>query len=214
MMPRVSVIVPAYNAAVYLPYAIDSVLAQTLSGLGNRNRGRRQHRSIPARSWIPTGPSLREKLQYIYQANRGLPAARNTGIRAARGEFIALLDADDVWLPQRLERGVQALDADPSIGLVHARVMPHQTRRVHYRTAEGRNQIHVRKDSAEYLYAARPHRLSHGHVPQKLPGNRGLVRRSACRPPKTATFGSALPCTTRLLISTKCWRITVSRHRP
>ena len=121
MTPRVSVIVPAYNAAVYLPYAIDSVLAQTLSGLGNRYRGRRQHR--PYGAVVDSyRPKLQDRLQYIHQANRGLPAARNTGIRAARGELIALLDADDVWLPNRLERGVQVMDADPNIGLVHASV--------------------------------------------------------------------------------------------
>jgi glycosyltransferase involved in cell wall biosynthesis len=119
--PRVSVIVPAYNAAVYLPHAIDSVLAQTFVDweIVVVDDGSTDHTQSVVESYRP---ALAAKLQYIHQSNHGLPAARNTGIKAARGEFIALLDADDVWLPQRLERGVQVLDSDPEIGLVHARV--------------------------------------------------------------------------------------------
>src|SRR5450755_820624 len=119
--PRVSVIVPAYNAAVYLPHAIDSVLAQTFVDweIVVVDDGSTDHTQSVVESYRP---ALADKLQYIHQSNHGLPAARNTGIKAARGEFIALLDADDVWLPQRLERGVQVLDSDPEIGLVHARV--------------------------------------------------------------------------------------------
>jgi glycosyltransferase involved in cell wall biosynthesis len=122
MTPRVSVIVPAYNAAVYLPFAIDSVLAQTYANWeivivddGSTDNTRAVVDSYRSK--------LQDKLQYIYQPNRGLPAARNAGLHAARGEFIALLDADDVWLPQRLERGISILDADSGADLVHARVM-------------------------------------------------------------------------------------------
>jgi glycosyltransferase involved in cell wall biosynthesis len=122
MTPRVSVIVPAYNAAVYLPYAIDSVLSQTYPDWeivivddGSTDNTRSVVDSYRAR--------LRERLQYIYQPNRGLSAARNVGIKASRGEFIAMLDADDVWLPHRLARGIAVLDADPKTGLVHARVV-------------------------------------------------------------------------------------------
>lgn len=112
---------PAYNAAVYLPYAIDSVLSQTFSEweIIITDDGSTDNTRAIADSYRPT---LGDKLQYIYQANRGLPAARNTGMRSARGEFIALLDADDVWLPHRLERGVEAMDRDPETALVHARV--------------------------------------------------------------------------------------------
>ena len=127
MMPRVSVIVPAYNAAVYLPYAIDSVLAQTYLDweIVIVDDGSTDHTRAVVDSYRP---QLHDKLQYIHQPNRGVSAARNNGIRAARGEFIALLDADDVWLPHHLERGVQAMDADPAAGLVHARVARIDTR--------------------------------------------------------------------------------------
>jgi glycosyltransferase involved in cell wall biosynthesis len=101
-------------------------------------------------------PKLRDKLQYIHQPNRGLPAARNTGIRAARGEFIALLDADDVWLPHRLERGVSVMDADPGAGLVHARVV-----RINAQgTITGQLKVEPKYMSgriARYIYTRRAH---------------------------------------------------------
>lgn len=121
MTPRVSIIVPAYNAAVYLPHAIDSVLAQTCSDweIVIVDDGSSDDTRAIADTYRP---KLGDKLQYIFQPNRGVSAARNNGIRAARGEFIALLDADDVWLPHRLECGVDVLDSDPAVGLVHSRV--------------------------------------------------------------------------------------------
>jgi glycosyltransferase involved in cell wall biosynthesis len=121
MMPRVSVIVPAYNAATYLPHAIDSVVSQTFASweIIITDDGSTDNTRAIVDSYRRT---LGDKLQYTYQPNRGLPAARNTGMRGARGEFIALLDADDVWLPHRLERGVQAMDSAPETGLVHGRV--------------------------------------------------------------------------------------------
>ncbi len=120
-MPRVSVIVPAYNAAAYLPYALDSVLAQTFAGweIVAVDDGSTDRTAAVIESYQP---ALRGRCRYIHQPNRGLPAARNAGMRAARGDLIALLDADDVWLPHRLERGVRLLDAHPDVALVHARV--------------------------------------------------------------------------------------------
>jgi glycosyltransferase involved in cell wall biosynthesis len=121
MTPRISVIVPAYNAALYLSHAIDSVLAQTYLNweIVIVDDGSADNTCAVVDSYRP---KLQDRLRYIHQPNRGVSAARNAGIRAARGEFIALLDADDVWLPRRLERGVKAMDADPDTGLVHARV--------------------------------------------------------------------------------------------
>jgi glycosyltransferase involved in cell wall biosynthesis len=123
----VSVIVPAYNAAVYLPYAIDSMLAQTYGDweIVIVDDGSTDHTRAVVESYRL---QLHDKLQFIPQPNRGVSAARNNGMRAARGEFIALLDADDVWLPHHLDRGVHALDADAATGLVHARVARIDTR--------------------------------------------------------------------------------------
>jgi len=121
-MPRVSVIIPAYNAAAYLPYAIESVIGQTYTDweIVLVDDGSTDATGELAASYQH---KLQDKFQYVRQNNRGVPAARNAGIRAARGDLIALLDADDVWLPQRLERGVKIMDAQPDTGFVHARVM-------------------------------------------------------------------------------------------
>jgi glycosyltransferase involved in cell wall biosynthesis len=120
-MGRVSVIVPAYNAATYLAAAIESVIRQTYQDweVIIVDDGSSDETGAVACSYASLLP---DKIRYVYQPNRGLPAARNIGIRIAQGEFVALLDADDVWLPLRLERSVAALKSDAGVGLVHARV--------------------------------------------------------------------------------------------
>jgi glycosyltransferase involved in cell wall biosynthesis len=119
-MPRVSVIIPAYNAAKFLPTSIESVIGQTYDSWemvlvddGSNDETRELVASY--------APKMGHKLRYVYQPNRGLPAARNTGIRNSQGDLIALLDADDIWLPLRLERSVAAMDSDAEVGLVHGR---------------------------------------------------------------------------------------------
>ncbi|MGA2099310.1 MAG: glycosyltransferase family A protein [Candidatus Acidiferrum sp.] len=119
-MPRVSAIIPAYNAARFLPTSIESVIRQTYDQWeivvvddGSTDDTREVVSSY--------AHQLGDKLRYVYQPNAGVPAARNTGIRNARGELIALLDADDIWLPSRLERSVVAMDSDPEVGLVHGK---------------------------------------------------------------------------------------------
>jgi glycosyltransferase involved in cell wall biosynthesis len=96
-VPTVSVVIPTYNCAEFLPKAIESVLAQTYKDFEILvvDDG-----STDATSEIIT-PYL-DRVQFIRQENTGLPGARNTGIRASHGEFIALLDADDTWLPEKL----------------------------------------------------------------------------------------------------------------
>lgn len=63
-----------------------------------------------------------KRVRYVRQSNQGPNAARNTGIQAARGDFIALLDADDEWLPHKLERQMAIMDTRPAVGLVYANV--------------------------------------------------------------------------------------------
>ena len=118
-MPNISVIVPAYNCAQYLPEAIKSILGQTYQDFEIIviDDGSTDHTRAIVEEYQKRYP---EKIRYIYQENQGLACARNAGLRNARGEYIALLDADDQWLPERLEAGVRALEIDNGIGLVHS----------------------------------------------------------------------------------------------
>ena len=113
-MPTISVVIPAFNCARYLPAAIESVLAQTYED--------REILVVDDGSTDDTPVVIKpylDRIQYIRQSNRGLPGARNTGIRNARGEYIALLDADDFWLPQKLSLQMPLFD-DPMVGIVYS----------------------------------------------------------------------------------------------
>lgn len=110
-MPRVSVVVPLYQTERFIGTALDSVIGQTFVDFevivvddGSRDRGPDIARA--------TGDL---RVRVVSQTNRGLAGARNTGIRHASGEMIALLDADDAWLPEKLARHVAHLDAAPEI---------------------------------------------------------------------------------------------------
>src|SRR4028119_714252 len=113
-MPKVSVIVPAYNAMAYLPETLQSVLTQTFNSFEVLiiNDGS----SDEIVEWASEIKDSRVKL--ISQENQGLSGARNTGIWSSQGEYLAFLDADDIWEPTKLEKQVQCLDQDLSIGLV------------------------------------------------------------------------------------------------
>jgi len=113
-MPRVSVIVPVFNGAATIGEALASVLAQSYRDfeLIVVDDG-----STDATSQVLANYAGSIKL--ITRANGGIAAARNSGVRAATGEFVALLDCDDVWLPAMLERTVAALDAAPRAVLAY-----------------------------------------------------------------------------------------------
>lgn len=114
--PLVSVIIPTYNCPHFLREAVDSALNQTYSN--------REVIIVDDGSTDNTPEVVREygdRVRYIRQNNSGTAAARNTGIRNAKGELIAFLDHDDVWLPRKLELQVPYL-ADESIGLVYTAV--------------------------------------------------------------------------------------------
>jgi glycosyltransferase involved in cell wall biosynthesis len=111
--PFVSVVIPTYNRLRQLTSALESVLAQRYSGFeviivddGSQD-GTRQHIENLISSRCGTETSLR----YIFQGNRGSSTARNRGIAEARGEWIAFLDSDDVWYPDKLEWQVRAVKA-------------------------------------------------------------------------------------------------------
>jgi glycosyltransferase involved in cell wall biosynthesis len=113
-LKSISVIIPTYNYGRFIREAIDSVLAQTypvaeiivvddgstddtleiLAGFGNR-------------------------IVTVLRSNAGVSAARNAGMAVARGEYLAFLDSDDVWLPEKIEKQIVRFEADPELGLVH-----------------------------------------------------------------------------------------------
>lgn len=113
-MKTISVIIPTYNYARYLRDAIDSVLAQTVAPLEIIVVDDGSTDDTP-QVLTAYGATIRA----IHQSNLGVAAARNTGLAAARGEYIAFLDSDDLWLPRKLELQMARLESDPSLGLVH-----------------------------------------------------------------------------------------------
>jgi glycosyltransferase involved in cell wall biosynthesis len=112
----VSVVIPTYNRAYCIGRTIDSVLSQT-------------HRHVELLvvddgSTDGTAEMLEAKyreeprLRVLRQANQGVSAARNTGLKAATGDFVALLDSDDLWLPWKVEAQLACLEAVPEAGMV------------------------------------------------------------------------------------------------
>lgn len=115
-MATVDVIIPAYNAARFLSAAIESVIAQTFTDwrMILVNDG-----STDATAGIADEfqQKLKGRMLVISQANRGLSAARNAAIRRSSAEFLAILDADDIWLPCRLSESLKAFASRPRVGL-------------------------------------------------------------------------------------------------
>lgn len=114
-MPKVSVIIPAYNAITYLPETLENLLNQTYDDFEAIviNDGS----TDGTFEWVSQIKDAR--VRSISQANQGLAGARNTGINNAKGEYIAFIDADDLWEPSKLEKQVKILDEHPQVGLVY-----------------------------------------------------------------------------------------------
>jgi glycosyltransferase involved in cell wall biosynthesis len=115
-MPRVSVIIPAYNAAPTIGRTIESVLKQTFDDFeivvvddGSTDD-----------TLVLVGAIADPRIRLHSFANGRLPLARNRGIAASRGEYIAFLDADDLWAPSKLASHVDILDRQPEVGVVYS----------------------------------------------------------------------------------------------
>lgn len=117
--PRVSVVICFLNGAEFLPAAIDSVLAQTMTDfeLFLVDDGSTDASSEIARGYAAADRRL-HYLEHDGHVNRGLSTSRNVGIRASQGDFVALLDADDVWAPGKLEEQLAVFAQHPELGMV------------------------------------------------------------------------------------------------
>lgn len=115
--PQVSIIIPAYNTADLIAGCLDSVFSQTF----------RDFEAIVVNDGSPDTAQLEKVLEpylsrivYIRQENKRCAGARNTAIRAARGEFLAFLDSDDSWLPDHLAEQMKLLRKNPALDMVYA----------------------------------------------------------------------------------------------
>ncbi len=114
-MPKVSVIIPSYNCEAYIAETIGSILNQTFKDIelivvddGSTDRTREIVKSFG------------DPVRLIAQQNQRVCAARNRGIREARGEFICLMDHDDYWFPEKLSRQIEEFARHPEAGIVYS----------------------------------------------------------------------------------------------
>lgn len=119
-VPRVSVVIPTYNRERTIVRAVQSVLAQTMGDLevlvvddGSTDGTEALVRGIGDSRVIFLRP---------YEGNRGPAAARNAGIRAAKGPYVSFQDSDDEWAADKLEKQLRALEASPEVGVVYGTI--------------------------------------------------------------------------------------------
>jgi len=117
-MPLVSVIIPAYNQERFIGEAIESILSQSMRDFeilviddGSRDRTK------------GVVLAFRDKVRYFFQPNKGAGAARNAGLERAKGRFIAFLDADDMWLPGKLELQLDVMESSPEVGVAYGAII-------------------------------------------------------------------------------------------
>jgi glycosyltransferase involved in cell wall biosynthesis len=110
---KVSVIIPVYKAEKFVAETLRSLLAQTYENF----EAIIVDDGSPDRSIEVCRQFHDPRIRIIQQVNQGLPGARNTGIRHAKGDYIAFLDADDLWLPDKLEKHVRHLNQSPQVGV-------------------------------------------------------------------------------------------------
>ncbi len=115
--PLVSVIVPVFNGEKYLKEAIESILAQSYRPIEVIvvDDGSTDGSAEAAKFFVP-------RVRYVFQFHDGLGAALNHGISLSRGDFLAFLDADDLWAEDKLIRQVMVLDNDPGLDAVFGHV--------------------------------------------------------------------------------------------
>jgi len=114
--PLVSAVIPTYNRSGFVRIAVGTAMAQTYPAAGLEiivvdDGGKDDTEQVLAREFG-------SRVRYLKKENGGVSEARNFGMKAARGAYIALLDDDDEWLPTKIERQVELLEKRPDIGMV------------------------------------------------------------------------------------------------
>jgi len=119
-MALIDVIIPAYNYGTFLKESIHSVLAQTFQDFnvfviddGSTDN---------TKEVVSQYQSIHPNIHYSFQENRGLPVARNVGLKLSTAPFIAFLDADDLWMPEKLEETLKTFRIQPQLGVVYTLV--------------------------------------------------------------------------------------------
>jgi glycosyltransferase involved in cell wall biosynthesis len=114
-MVQVSVIIPTYQSAKYIKSALESVLSQTFKDFeiivvdGGSRDGTKE-----------IAESFGSKIRVLLQSGKGISNARNVGVAAAKGEYIAFLDSDDLWVPTKLATQLKLIKGSNSVGLVYS----------------------------------------------------------------------------------------------
>ncbi|MEJ2622066.1 MAG: glycosyltransferase [Candidatus Thiodiazotropha sp.] len=136
----ISVIIPTYNRASTLPRALDSVFAQTqqpLEVIVIDDGSEDETPSLIAQHY--------PQVVYLSQANTGVSQARNRGIKQAQGEWLALLDSDDSWLPDKLQQQMSSLQRSPELRISH-------TDEIWIRNGTRVNQMHKHAKQGGYIF--------------------------------------------------------------
>jgi glycosyltransferase involved in cell wall biosynthesis len=117
-MPRVSILLTCYNHLRFLPAALDGVRTQTFSDF--EILALDDGSTDGTREWLTEQAKTEPRMRLIFnEKNLGTYATLNVGLAEAKGEFIAILNDDDLWAPEKLARQVEMMDAIPKIGIVH-----------------------------------------------------------------------------------------------
>ncbi|MGD1871437.1 MAG: glycosyltransferase family 2 protein [Mastigocoleus sp.] len=118
-VPIVSVIVPAYNAEAFISRTLESILSQTYKNIEVIivDDGSQDNTVNIVKNFIKRD----QRIRLLQQENSGVASARNLAIAHACGEYIAPIDADDIWYPENIEKQIESIsNSDSSVGLVYA----------------------------------------------------------------------------------------------
>ncbi len=121
LTPKISVVMPVYNVEAYIEQAVESVLEQSYSNF--------ELLIVDDESPDNSIDLIRDRaakdtrIRILKQLNRGLAGARNTGIREARGQYIAFLDSDDFWHREKLQKHIECLESQPNDGVTFSASM-------------------------------------------------------------------------------------------